>query len=135
VSLASLLTHRVSIVRREAVLVMGEPLLDDYGQPETTEATVSGVPAAIQPKTAHEVALLSQAGAVVSDHDIFMQPIHLTEGAAILHDASDCPVSPDIGDTRYEVTGISNEAGIGHHLKIDARLVGTGRSVVAETGS
>lgn len=86
---------------------------DDYGQPARTYATLATVAGLVQPKKYQEVALLSQAGAVVSTHTIYMRPTDLQEADRILY-----------GGARYEVTGVRDAAGIGHHLEIDCRLVG-----------
>lgn len=129
-SFAALLKH---VVRIERQVDTGDE--DEYLQPVREPELSDPIRAAIQPKNAREVALLSQAGAEVSDHTIYLRPVHLTAADAIVHDASDCPVEPDIGDVTFQISGIRNASGLGHHLEVDARLVGTGASTVAETGS
>lgn len=86
---------------------------DDYGQPARTYATLATVSGLVQPKSYREVALSTQAGAVVSTHTIFMRPTDLQEADRILY-----------GSQRYEVTGVRDAAGLGHHYEVDARLVG-----------
>ena len=79
--------------------------------------------AALQPKDAREMALVSQAGAGVGDWTIFTFPIDLEGADAIWHDQGDCPMTDDLPHLRFEITGIRNAAGLGHHLEIDARAV------------
>lgn len=86
---------------------------DEYGQPSQTYSTLATVSGLVQPKSYREVALTSQAGAVVSTHTIFMRPTDLQEADRIVY-----------GGARYEVTGVRDAAGIGHHYEVDARLVG-----------
>lgn len=122
VSIASRLTHTVTIVRTSST---GDPDDDDeFGQPVYSEAVVATVKAAIQPKKAEEVALTTQAGAVVSDHRIYLLPIGITTADAIVHDAQDCPMRPDLPDARYEVMSVPDAAGLGHHLELEAQLIG-----------
>lgn len=120
-SFAALLTHAVTIVRPSS---SGDPDDDDeYGQPVRTEGTIASVRAAIQPKTEQEIALSSQGGAASSDHRIFLLPTSLTTADAIIHDARTCPMRPDLPDARFEIVGVPDAAGIGHHLEVDARLI------------
>lgn len=138
-SISRFLTHRVSIIRRVAVLVDDEPSLDEYGQPITAESTTTDVPASIQPRTARERAEISQGGAAVSDHRIYMLPLDIGTADLIVHDPDDCPMWTDLPLGRYEVMGVPDAAGAGHHVEIEARLVGSASSAyalpVGETGS
>lgn len=91
---------------------------DEYGQPvpgEPIETTVSGL---IQPKSAREVALISQAGPQVSDHTIFLLR------SAPVTNASYVRFATDDGD-RYEIQGIRDFAygTTNDHLEVDARRV------------
>jgi hypothetical protein len=52
---------------------------DDYGHPARTYATLATVNGLVQPKSYREVALQSQAGAVVSSHTAFLRPTDLQE--------------------------------------------------------
>lgn len=120
-SFGSRLTHTVTIVR---TATSGDPDDDDeFGQPVFTESTLATVRAAIQPKTEREIALTTQAGASVSDHRIYLLPTDLTTADAIVHDAQDCPMRPDLPDARFEITGVPDAAGLGHHLEVEAKLV------------
>lgn len=121
------LTHTVAIVRATAT-----GAYDDYNQPTETEAELATVKAAIQPRTEQEMALVSQAGAGVGDHVIFMLPIDVAGADAIVHDQGDCPMTDDLPSMRFEITGIANAAGLGHHLEIEARAVQSEQDV---TGS
>lgn len=118
-SYTSLLDHEVQLVRTTET---GE---DDYGQAETSETTVGTARAAIQTKSAREVAALHEAGASVSDYTIFLEvAAGATTADALVHDPALCPQS--VGDlplSRFELSGVRNAAGRGHHLELDARLV------------
>jgi hypothetical protein len=120
VSFASRLTHVVMIEEPGDT----DADVDDYGQPLPGTPTYRTVRAAIQPKKAEEIALTTQAGAVVSDHRIYLLPISITTAAAIIHDAQDCPMRHDLPDARYEVTSVPDAAGLGHHLELEAQLIG-----------
>jgi hypothetical protein len=89
----------------------------ETGQPALTYAILAAVPGLIQPKRVRETELQSQAGAVTSTHTIYMRPTDLQEADRIRRE-------PDDG-VRYEITGVRDAAGIGHHLEVDARVVGT----------
>jgi head-tail adaptor len=110
VSFASRLIHNLVIERSTAG---AEDL--DTGHPTYSYATLSAVSGLVQPKSVREVAQLHQAGAVVSDHTIYLLPTAVSEGDRIRFD-------PDDG-RRYEIRGVRDAAGIGHHLEIDARMV------------
>jgi head-tail adaptor len=88
---------------------------DDYGQPSQTYAVLATVQGLVQPKSYREVALTSQGGAVVSDHTIYLRPTDLQEADRIRFE-------PDDG-RRFEVYGVRDAAGLGHHLEVDARMV------------
>jgi hypothetical protein len=96
---------------------VGDPT-DEYGQPLPGIPTVLLSAGLIQPKSAREMALVSQAGPQLSDHVIF-----LPAGTAI-ESASYVRFEPDDGD-RYEVTGIRSYAygTVNDHLEVDCRRV------------
>lgn len=125
-SFDSLLTHTVHIERD---VTLGTE--DDYGQPETTTEIGEPFKASIQPRSAREMALTTQAGAPVSDHTIFMRTRLLDTADKIVHDSSDCSVAEtgDFADVVFEITGIRNAAGLGHHLEVDANLIGASAGV------
>lgn len=106
-SFADRLIHTLVIERA----TYGSP--DDYGQPAQTWATLDTVPGLVMPKAAREVALVSQGGAEIGDHTIFMAPRDITPADRV-------KLSPDDGRI-FELTGVRNL--IGHHLEIDARVV------------
>lgn len=125
VSFASLLTH---IVHIERDVETGS--LDDYGQPVTSTEVGEDFRADLQPKSAREIArevpLTSQAGVDIGDWRIFMQPRSINADDKIVHDSSVCPVpeTKDVADAVFELTSTRNTAGRGHHLALDARLIG-----------
>lgn len=118
-SFGARLTHTVSIVHRA-----DSGSLDDYGQPTMTE-TAHGAKAAIQPRRASEVAAISQAGVALSDHVIFLFPTDITVADYVLHDQLTCQMHPDFPTSRFEVVGVPNAAGLGHHLEVAAKLIQT----------
>jgi hypothetical protein len=91
---------------------------DEYGQPVAGEPTVTNVSGLIQPKTAREVALISQAGAQVSDHTVFFLRSAPVENASYIR------YRTDDGD-RYEVVGVRdfNYGTVSDHLEVDCRRV------------
>jgi len=117
-SFGSRLTHTVSIVRKA-----DSHSLNDYGQPVTSDAVVETVKAAIQPRGAREQEATSQGGAAVSEYKIFLFPTDLNTADALFHDQALCPVLADLPTGRFEITGVPNAAGLGHHLEVAARLV------------
>lgn len=125
-SFDSLLTHTVHLERD---VDTGSD--DGYEVATTTVAVGQSFKAAIQPRTAREIAAATQAGAPLSDFTIFMRARVLTTGDRIVHDTADCALADvaDYQDAWFEITGIRNAAGLGHHLEVDARLVGATGSV------
>jgi hypothetical protein len=116
--IGSRLQHTVAVVRR------GESgVFDDYNQPVFDETVLATLAAAIMPKDEREQLLASQVGAGLSDHTIFTLPTDLTGADYIVHDQGDCPMTEDLPHMRFEIAGIRNAAGLGHHLEIDARAV------------
>jgi hypothetical protein len=85
---------------------------DERGVPAQTASTVATVPGLIQPKSDREVAQLNQAGPVASTHTIFLMPTDLTEADFI-----------ESGGRTYQVDGIRDAAGVGHHLEVDVHAV------------
>jgi hypothetical protein len=92
---------------------------DDYGHASRTYSALATVPGLVQPKAYREVALTSQGGAVISTHTIFMRPTDLQEADRILY-----------GGHLYEITGVRDAAGLGHHYEVDAKLIGGPEIVV-----
>lgn len=102
-SFDALLRHTLVVKRNAAT-----GTVDEYGQPVTVETTVATVAGRIEPKSAREVALLSQAGAVVSTHTGFLRPVAgLDTGCWI-----------ESGGVRYDITGMPDAAGAVHHLEL-----------------
>lgn len=104
------------LIERTAVLTEdGEPIVNDRNQESVEWRSLGEVPGLIQPKTAQEMAQFNEAGAVVSDHTAFLPPTDLRE-------ADRLRLVPDDGRI-FEITGIRDAAGLGHHLEVDARVV------------
>ena len=91
--------------------------VDEYGQPVEGEPDVDFVSGLIQPKSTREVALISQAGAALSDHTIFLALTATVETRSYVR------FEPDTGE-RFEVTGIRTfDFGRSPHLEVDARRI------------
>ena len=91
---------------------------DEYGQPSRTYATLATFRGRIEPKSAREVAQLNQAGAVISDHTLYARPRDLRESDRIRFDPADGRL--------FEITGIRDMAGAGHHLTVDLAVIKAG---------
>lgn len=124
----SLLDHHVYVTRD---VETGAD--DDYGHPVTMPEIGELFAAALQPKGVREVAAATANGATVGDWRIFCRPRLLTTADAIIHDTDRCPKPPgqDLPTLRFEITGIHNGAGRGHHLEADARAIGVPQAVEA----
>jgi hypothetical protein len=118
VSYADRLIHTLSVVRQ-----VDTGSKDDYGQPITTPTTrsVSGLP---QPKRVREVAAIHESGASIGSWTIFLLMDDVIESDSIDHVAATCPVTDDLPDMHWNITGVRNAAGLGHHLEVDASVVG-----------
>ncbi len=90
----------------------------EYGQPSRTYATLATFRGRIEPKSAREVAQLHGAGAVISDHTLRTRPRDLRESDRIRFDPADGQL--------FEITGIRDMAGAGHHLTVDLALIKAG---------
>lgn len=119
-SFASLLDHTVYVIRN---VETGDT--DDYNHPITEEDRGGPLAAAIQVRSATDVARFSQAGAALSDYVIFTQNRVVTTADEILHDTTLCPKADtvDLPTMRFELVGVRNPTGRGHHLSLDAKLV------------
>lgn len=98
------------VVKRNGVTLdgNGDPVLDDWGQSVTAAVTVATVPGLIQPRSAREVALASQAGAAIGTHVGYMRPLAgLSTADWIEHDG-----------VRFDIVSVSDAAGLGHHLEL-----------------
>lgn len=114
----SRLTHTVSIIRQ-----FDSSNLNDYGQPITSDVELASVRAAIQPRKAREQDAVGQGGPSVTDYVVYLFPTDLTTADAIFHDEAVCPVPNDLPTGRFEISGVPNAAGLGHHLEVACHLV------------
>jgi hypothetical protein len=88
---------------------------DGYGQPVISEVVRTEVQGLIQPRTVTEIPATHDAGAEITDHRIYLEPMELVAADAI----------EDAGGRRYEIKGIRRlEFGTTPHLEVDAKLVG-----------
>ena len=119
-SLAARLIHTVEIWRP----TFDESDLDDRGQPAVHHALLATIAGLVQPKSVREVALISQAGAVIGDYTIYLLPTDLTESDRIDH------VVAGGGRESYELTGIRRfDFGSFPHFEIDARRMSADTAV------
>lgn len=109
-SFDSRLVHTLAIERPTPGAV------DEYNQPTMTWATLATVPGLVQPKAAREIAQLNEAGAVMSTHTAFLRPTDITAADRIT-------IATGSMAGTYQIDGIRDAAGIGHHLEIDCRQV------------
>ena len=96
--------------------------LDDYGQPSQTWGAIATTRAFVITRSAIEVALLSQGGAVVSTIVIGV-PIgtDLVPADRLHHVPAACTVAAnDLPDVLYELTGVRDASGAGIYLRCDA---------------
>jgi hypothetical protein len=114
---ASRLLHALTIERP----VYGAD--DEYGQPTRTYQTLSTVRGLPQPKSLREMAAVHQAGSIVGDWTVFLNPTDLDAADRIVHDPALCGAVNDLPAGVLEPTGVRNAAGVGHHLEVDARWV------------
>lgn len=82
-------------------------------QAETWSATpASPVRASVQPLTSRDLAQLGQGGPVASTHKIYMLPTDVTPADRIVE-----------GSTTYQIDAVYDQAGAGHHLRLDVHSV------------
>lgn len=110
-SFAARLVHDLTlVVPRHAI----GGALDERGQPEIGLPEETAIRGLVQPKTAQEVRLISEAGAEVGDLTVFLSPMDIPTGAWIR----------DASDRRLDITGVRRfEFGRTPHLEVDARMV------------
>lgn len=107
------LDHALGDAVRE-VTAAGAAVVDDYGEAVMAAATVATVDGRIRPVSAREMPLVTQAGAVLASHIGDLWPVTgLDSGCWI-----------ESGGIRYDITGIRDAAGAGHHLALDLKAVG-----------
>jgi len=87
--------------------------VDDYGQTIPREMTVATVRGLIQPRSARELALTSQAGAVIGEHVGYLRPL-----AGL---GTDCWI--EMGGVRFDILSMPDAAGQGHHLELALKAV------------
>jgi hypothetical protein len=106
------LVHSLALVRtpRDS----GTP--DEWGQPTAgPPAVVDTFYGLIQPLSARELGLVSQAGASVSDHTLFCRPLDIRGGDYVRFE-------PDDG-RRYDVITVPDVGGQADHLECGLRMV------------
>jgi hypothetical protein len=107
---------RARLVHPLAIVTPTAGTADAYGHATAGTPTVELVAGLVQPRSAREVELSSQAGAEVSTHVVFLEPRALSPSAWIRFD-------PDDG-RRFDVTGVRDYAfGRTPHLEVDVRMV------------
>lgn len=91
----------------------GDPALDDYGQPVPAPEVFATVAGLIQPRSAREVALTSQAGVVIGSHVGYMAPLT----GLTTHDWI------ERAGLRYDIVSIADAGGVGHHWELGLQAV------------
>lgn len=123
----SRMVHRVAVERTSA-LVAGTPptpVLDDYSQPVVAWLAIATVPAFIVEKSAREVALLNQGGAVISTLTIGVPTeTDLTTADRLHHDPANCPVvAGEIVERRFQIHNVRDAVSELLYLRCDATVV------------
>lgn len=119
-TIGRMLRHRIAIERSV------ETGTDDYNQPVLAwDAIATDVPALVQPMDLREREQVNQAGAVVSDHKVFLFAQDIRSSDRVRFD-------PDDG-RRFEVTEVPDAMGDEAHLVVRAKFVDPG--VAPEEGS
>lgn len=114
-SLGARLIHPLAIV---TPFVPDPDVVDEYGHQVEGTPDVIQIRGLVQPKTAREIAAVTQAGAEYSDHTIYLLPRRVS-GAGYIRD------DPDAG-RRFDIVGVrSFEFGRSPHLEVDCKLVGS----------
>jgi hypothetical protein len=94
----------------------GVQSLDEYGQPVFAPTSFATVRGRIQPRSAREVALASQGGAVIGSHVGYLRPLAgLSTGDWI--EAAEMP------GVRHDVLQIADAGGQGHHFELALQAV------------
>jgi hypothetical protein len=100
-----------------------ESNVDDHGQPPVSYALIASPNGLVQPKSAREVALISQAGATIGLYTIHLEPTDLAESDRIDHVIG-------TGRQSYELTGIRRfDFGSFPHFEVDANRMSADSSV------
>jgi len=108
VSIQSRYLHTLVIKRLAAT-----GAVDGYLQPVMAEVTFATVKGLIQPRSAREVALASQAGAVIGQHVGYIDPLPgLSTHDWIERDG-----------VRFDIVSIADAGGVGHHLELGLQQV------------
>lgn len=105
-------TYRHTIVVKR--LVDAEPAVETgYNQPTQVAATVATIPGLIQPRSAREVALSTEAGVVIGQHVGYIDPLaNLLTGDWL-----------EVGGVRYDILAIADAGGQGHHFELSLKQV------------
>jgi len=121
------MVHTVSI-ERSGVTEAGTPpvpVLDDYSQPVRAWAESSTADAFIAERSAREVALLTEAGAVVADLIIGLPAgTDVTTADRLYHDPAVCAATDDpIAEHRYQVHNVRQEISELVYLRLECSVV------------
>lgn len=104
--MSDFLNHSISIERATS------GSRNERGEPEQTWSALRSVPASVQPLTARDLAQLGQGGPVVSTHKVYLYPTDVTPADRIVE-----------GSTTYQIDAVYDQAGAGHHLRLDVHSV------------
>lgn len=110
-SYAARLVHTLTHVRTP--LDDRASVRDEYGQPDQTTPVRTTIRGLVQPKNAREMFDARDAGTVLADHVIFVQPMEL-HGSDFF----------EYGGERYDITAIRTFAfGTSPHIEVDAKRI------------
>lgn len=100
------LNHSISIERATAGSA------NERGETTETWSSVATVRASVQPISARELNQLGQGGPVSATTKIYIYPITITAADRLVE-----------GSTVYAIDAVYDQAGAGHHLRIDCHAV------------
>jgi hypothetical protein len=113
------LLHTLVVKRLAPILDgSGDPVLDDYGQPTSAPTTFDTVPGLIQPRTAREIALASQGGAVIGKFVGYIRPL----AGLSTHDWIEITAPASMAG-RFDILDIDAAAGLEHHFELSLQAV------------
>jgi SPP1 family predicted phage head-tail adaptor len=101
-----ILNHTLTIRRATA------STRNERGEPTETYADLATVAASVQPISARELEQLGQGGPVASTHKVYLYPIAITADDRLVE-----------GSTTYEIDAVFDQAGAGHHLRLNVHSV------------
>lgn len=105
--------HSIEVHR----LAPDDPVVyDEWNQPVIADSTVATVPGLVQPRRAVERPETGEAGVVLGSFVAFIDPLpELQTGDWFV-----------VSGKRYDVVGIADAAGVGHHYEVELKQAAGG---------